>query len=531
MTRRRLLRDDRGGAIQRHNGSRVGVTFTSRPNPFAMYSPAARSEREPLLHRGAATDDDGRRRSARVSWGVAILALGTTLAFLAVGVGTWPFRASEEFRPARLGTGTKPVTFTVHLRGIPDHVWNRHVPWPVCRVKLVGCPSTGDCWHWRYHQGIEMSPVDDTHNVFTVTTSELGAGDNFGFAVVEAGCTVEDEIACSGPEEDQPEQCKNEALCDHRYDSGTFDTHTLPQDHDARVASCSNGETRCSSFSPFAFIPVEQRTCVGAPGGPWFNRVLPQASVDVGEYSAVWGSCASAPEGAYADSCMNTAGLDGMCALVETQTVRRPRPKPPGNVACGSGIGFPKEGICAEHCGARSCDKTCQAAVDAGLGELDCVIGGTGNDRCECSDGDEEMDDECPALTRRDWKCCTCRSLRRKPRPALPPPEAPEPAKPPVPSPPPAKPLAPSPPPPPPATCVSGAVFPPTGICTQHCSARSCDQTCQAAADAGYGELNCVIGGTGSDKCRCNNVGGGTADECPLLSNPGWKCCTCMSLR
>ena len=51
----------------------------------------------------------------------------------------------------RLGSGVSPVTFTVHLCGVPDDVWNRHVPWPVCRVKLVGCPSTGNCWHWRYH--------------------------------------------------------------------------------------------------------------------------------------------------------------------------------------------------------------------------------------------------------------------------------------------------------------------------------------------------------------------------------------------
>ena len=46
---------------------------------------------------------------------------------------------------ARLGSGVSPVTFTVHLCGVPDEVWNRHVPWPVCRVKLVGCPSTGNC--------------------------------------------------------------------------------------------------------------------------------------------------------------------------------------------------------------------------------------------------------------------------------------------------------------------------------------------------------------------------------------------------
>lgn len=40
-------------------------------------------------------------------------------------------------------------------------------------------------------QGIEMTPVDDSRNAYTVTTDKFAAGDSFGFAVVEAGCTIE----------------------------------------------------------------------------------------------------------------------------------------------------------------------------------------------------------------------------------------------------------------------------------------------------------------------------------------------------
>ena len=54
------------------------------------------------------------------------------------------------------GTGHS-VTFTVHLCGVPESVWNAKVPWPVCRVKLVGCPQNdGNCGHWRYHQGVGL---------------------------------------------------------------------------------------------------------------------------------------------------------------------------------------------------------------------------------------------------------------------------------------------------------------------------------------------------------------------------------------
>ncbi len=43
--------------------------------------------------------------------------------------------------------------------------------------------------------------------------------------------------------------------------------------------------------------------------------------------------------------------------------------------------------------------------------------------------------------------------------------------------------------------------------------------------------LDCEICGSGNKKCLCSNVGGKTAEECELFPNPGWKCCTCKSLR
>lgn len=81
------------------------------------------------------------------------------------------------------------------------------------------------------------------------------------------------------------------------------------------------------------------------------------------------------------------------------------------------------------------------------------------------------------------------------------------------------------------AACPSGNDDVP-GVCTQSCGSGNgdCDQTCSAAAAASGYALDCVIGGTGNDKCKCSNVGGGTAEECMFFPNPGWKCCTCMDL-
>ena len=383
-------------------------------------------------------------------------------------------RDSRVSAPARLGTGTSPVTFTVHLCGVPKEVWNRHVPWPVCRVKLVGCPSTGNCWHWRYHQGIEMTPTDASRNTFTVTTSEYGAGDSFGFALVEAGCTTEDEAPCVGDREDAPEFCKTSELCDHRYDSGTAQYTTAPGDpqFEGHNVTCWKDKQRCSSASPFFFMNYEQRTCLREPGGPWFNRVLPGDAVAQGAYSAVWGSCESEPTGEAATKCMNAAGKESMCPALEKPIATRADPvepdggcfgKPDGTFATieHTEPGFESVELTATCCGGEAC----------GPGKV-CLVNG-----------------QCGAID------------------------------------------------PMPAPGFTGAVCPSgnddvPGMCTQSCGTGNgdCDQTCAVAAEMSGYALDCVVGGSGNDKCRCSNVGGGTAEECMFFPNPGWKCCTCMSL-
>ena len=63
----------------------------------------------------------------------------------------------------------------------------------------------------------------------------------------------------------------------------------------------------------------------------------------------------------------------------------------------------------------------------------------------------------------------------------------------------------------------------PKSICTRNCG-NDFDQACFAATD---GHAIC-IGQTGNNKCRCNNEGGGTQEECPAFPT-GYKCCTCTT--
>jgi hypothetical protein len=68
-------------------------------------------------------------------------------------------------------------TFTVYTCGIPAIIQQRHVPFDICRVKLVGCPGGGaGCRHWRYEEGIEMIATGSASNAFTVTTDTYRAG-------------------------------------------------------------------------------------------------------------------------------------------------------------------------------------------------------------------------------------------------------------------------------------------------------------------------------------------------------------------
>ena len=71
---------------------------------------------------------------------------------------------------AAFGAPAGAIKFTVYTCGVPENVWNNHVPWEVCRVKLVGCANdpTGACPNWRFENGIEMTPVNDARTAYTV---------------------------------------------------------------------------------------------------------------------------------------------------------------------------------------------------------------------------------------------------------------------------------------------------------------------------------------------------------------------------
>lgn len=388
-----------------------------------------------------------------------------------------------------------PITFTVHLCGVSKEVWDRHVPWPVCRVKLVGCPKNGgDCWHWRYHEGLEMTPTGDDRNTFTITTDMYVPGDSYGFAVIEGGCTVDDEVrggCVSSAGEDAPQDCKLEELCDHRYDSGTA-TETVLGDPLHNI-TCWRDTMRCSTASPFAQIPFEDRTCLREPGGYWLNRVLPQSAADSGEISAVWGSCESTPSDT--TQCMNT-DAPSLCPAANAPdgttasptplspspppvTPTSPTPPPPSPLPPPSP---PPAVDCTNlpdgtKCGDMSTDmkkSTCCNKVCCADGQF-----------CQAS-GIEGEPSTCAALT--DSSA---------------------------------------------AICPSGDSVPSIGVCTQSCGSGNgdCDQTCAAARDAGEGKLTCTIGSSGGDQCKCSQVGGGTSEECGGFPNPGWKCCTCKDIE
>ena len=147
----------------------------------------------------------------------------------------------------------------------------------------------------RYHDGIEMVPDDaGARKVFTVTTDAYRPGDQFGFAVIQAGCSRAEEAACA----DDPSACEHAELCDHRYDSGRA-TQEEEEEEEGKGGSTSPAtcgwtkRIRCASNSPFARLPVESRTCVADPTGPWLNRVVPRDHDGV--ISAVWGSCETHP--------------------------------------------------------------------------------------------------------------------------------------------------------------------------------------------------------------------------------------------
>ena len=164
---------------------------------------------------------------------------------------------------------------------------------------------------------------DENLHSFTVTTDKYEVGDQFGFAVVKAGCTVEEEEACAL----DPTRCEHDELCDHRYDSGSSVDTWDEQDY-----TCGwSKNTLCSSKSPFANLTVDARTCLADPHGAWLNRVVP--ANHEGAISAVWGSCATEPGGdddaGEAAAACHSAPADQCVALSTSPPLLPPPPTPP----------------------------------------------------------------------------------------------------------------------------------------------------------------------------------------------------------
>jgi hypothetical protein len=311
-----------------------------------------------------------------------------------------------------------------------------------------------------------MTPTTENRNVFEVTTDRFGTGDVYGFAVVEAGCNVADEATCErGPDGD----CKDGNMCDHRYDSGTMGPTHLK--HKRANITCWESE-RCSSASPM-YKPIRSHKpgghrCVAVYGDTWWNRVVPPTG---NRLQYVWGTCMTEPED---PSACAERELPNVCTLLETtQPVEQPIEDP---ARCSTADGNAQDGtvcrITHDKPGVKSMsvESTCCGGTCCPFGEV-------------CNKDTSACEPIAATLESDDGMC---------PDPWYP------------------------------------QIY---GVCTQSCGSGNpdCDLTCQAAADAGL-TLDCVIGGSGNDACRCSNVGGHTANECQNAANPGYKCCTCKSI-
>lgn len=383
----------------------------------------------------------------------------------------------------------RPVTFTVHLCGLEEGLWDRHVPWPVCRVKLVGCEKNDEsCAHWRYHEGLEMTPTDESLTAFTITTDRFDAGDTYGFALVEAGCSAADDAQC----EKFPGKCKDGDLCDHRYDSGTSDQSVLdlPDDEESKRVTCWRGGESCSSASPFAHLPLEKRWCLKHPEGQFLNRVLPAKAVARGSVSHVWGSCDVEPMGESAERCIERSHVKAICNILG-EVSDEPIVRDCAGVSDGRGCQFrhPTPGIDTVTVHSTCCDSTC------------CPYGSV----CSTVSG------KCIPIPE------PATYSRHTPSQNVPTADA---------------------------VCVSGvrkAGIDIPGVCTKSCGTEpiddgglglsDCDHTCKALEDSGMYVLDCVPGGGEGDECRCSPVVGEEVDECELFppQGQGFKCCRCMS--
>ena len=454
-------------------------------------APRARAsgrESDPLIDAGAKSraSEGGVENASRTSaWRWVLATRGrrwtaSALAMCACVVGAFvhsyyvaPHTLIRVMNTYVLGTPTREIKFRVFVCGIPEDLYAKHLPWPICRVKLVGCPGGGaSCYHWRFAQGIEMPMHPENRGVFEITTSRYGTGDVFGFGAIEAGCNVADEARCQA--DGSHADCKSGDVCDHRYDSGT---HYATEMHNSRVnTTCwKDDPTRCSSASP-GWHPIRSHK----PGShhcftvmdKWYNRVIPPR---VREISYVWGTCDHEPRNP--DACVNWA-LPNVCDLLGEPASDQPIEEPQ-NCKLSDGTNAPdgttcrimhkKPGIKSMSVEGDCCNGECCA-----LGNVCDISDGPGNGFCR------KIDEVFPTNH---------------------------------------------------AICVD-PWYPQTyGVCTQSCGSGNgdCDRTCMDAKAKGY-EVDCDENGAGNRKCLCSNVGGHTANECQNSANPGYKCCTCKSI-
>ena len=238
-------------------------------------------------------------------------------------------------------TGGVLLTFRVNICGIPPAVRANQAPWPVCRVKLVGCPggrsnpskpySCGE-QGWRVSRTLDMTPEKEgDFGVFTVSTNIYGPGDEFAFVLVNPGCddaAIEQELRSRSVSGGVVGGGSNGGIdggsggaCEMRFDSGhTLGNHLRYPGRNAvscwspdgstvenggggggsgdagfsgsALRQIGKGESLCHSVAP----PTPNAGCLlrreaHYPEGA-FHRVVPSSGTDV---EFVWGTCDAAP--------------------------------------------------------------------------------------------------------------------------------------------------------------------------------------------------------------------------------------------
>ena len=278
--------------------------------------------------------------------------------------------------------------------------------------------------------------------------------------------------------DDAPAICKEQELCDHRYDVGTAE-YTTQIDEPEGVGhdrTCWDGSKRCSSASPFHDLPMEQRSCLRDPHDAWLNRVLTPDMEATGAVSAVWGSCETSPSAEFkcADT-SNPSAASSMCPDLELPAAARQNAV---NVGCD---GKPDGSSCSLTHTAPGVDSVAVSATCCG--GTCCPAGETCNVAGVC----EAPADNSVCATNGGFPAsgiCTDQSVEDRISPGF--------------------------------------------------TETDCDRTCQSALDksGGSAHLTCVIGATDdANKCRCGQVAGHHPSEC--MFHPGglnYKCSVCQTI-